>query len=103
MTEIGTTKRPHPLASLVLDMLTCTTVVDVTDLAMALAGSMMYPAKCRKAYRIVAADVLGYMWQQGVLERHGVVENPRRPEDGGYWYTLAQKEAANVVYAHDPA
>jgi len=66
-----------------------TTVVDVTDVAHALADAIIRPSKGRNAYRIVAADVLGYLWHQGVLVRHGH-GNEGRPEDGGSWYTLKE-------------
>lgn len=86
----GRTKT-HPLAPLVLALFEHTSVVDVTDVAYALAGALVRPSKGQKAYRIVAADVLGYLWHQGVLVRHGEGDL-LRPADGGFWYTLAGNE-----------
>jgi hypothetical protein len=79
----------HPLTPLVLAMFESTTALDVTDVSLALAGASVHPSKGRTAYRIVAADVLGYLWHRGVLVRHGQ-GSERCPEDGGFWYTRAQ-------------
>lgn len=79
----------HPLAPVVLTLFERFHEVDVTMAALALAGAFVHPSKGRNAYRIVAADVLGYLWHQGILVRHTQGNgNERRPEDGGFWYTL---------------
>jgi hypothetical protein len=86
----GKTKT-HPLAHVVLAQFERMDAIDVTDIAIILAGALVHPAKGREAYRIVAADVLGYLWHQGALVRHGT-GNPASPERGGFWYTRAARQ-----------
>lgn len=80
----------HPLAWLALCLATKLREIDVTTLSLAL-GAPSTP-KGTRAYRIVAADVLMTLADQGLLERHGDVGE--RPEDGGHWYRYALHEEA---------
>lgn len=77
--------RPHPLESVVLRMADAGEILDVTTVACALAGGLFREKKGRNAYRVVAADVLGYMTSQGKLIQHG--DFGPRPEDGGPYFT----------------
>src|SRR2546423_5103771 len=83
---------PHPLAPVVLALFAHETTLDVTMVSDALAGGGVSPAKGQRAYRIVAADVLGYLWCSGALVRHGHCDAPRCPERGGWYYTLASQD-----------
>lgn len=74
--------KPHPLHNVVLKAFDGREVHDSTTLAVALAGATTLSGKGgpagMRAYQRVAADVLGYMADQGVL----IV-------DGEGWYRLA--------------
>lgn len=64
-------------------------VIDVTDLAYELAGSVVRgPEKGNGAYRIVAADILCVMHQQGKLEQFAPWTSKRCPEKGGAYFRL---------------
>ena len=78
--------RPHPLESVALRMADAGEILDVTTVACALAGGLFREKKGRNAYRVVAADVLGYMTSQGKLIQHG--DFGPRPEDGGPYFTV---------------
>lgn len=76
----------HPLAETVIAMFEKHSTLDVSIVATEL-GAPTRPQKGPRAYRIVAADVLCCLHEQGRLVRHGVL-NRRKAEDGGHWYTL---------------
>jgi hypothetical protein len=77
----------HPLAPLVLGLFAQESTLDVAIVTVALMGcTFLSPAKGNRAYRIVAADVLGCLWDAGHLVRHGTA-NPCCPERGGWYYT----------------
>jgi hypothetical protein len=80
----------HPLAPFVLALFDAETTLDVTMVSVALAGALVHPAKGRNAYRIVAADVLEWLYATGGVERYGHAD-PRFPERGGWSYTLKEK------------
>jgi hypothetical protein len=67
-------------------------MIDVTTVAAALAGATHFIGanadKGQKAYRVVAADVLGCMADCGALVQSGPWSNPKRPEDGGPAFTV---------------
>ena len=84
----------HPLAPLVLGLFATETTLDVAIVTVALMGcTFLSPAKGNRAYRIVAADVLGCLWDAGHLVRHGAA-NPRCPEKGGWYYTRPAEHGA---------
>lgn len=86
-------QQTHPLAPFVIGLFEKTAILDVTEVAYGLAGALVRPTKGRQAYRIVAADILGYLCHQGVLVQHTNGHgNPRRPEDGGFWYTRKEED-----------
>ncbi len=76
----------HPLAPMVMKMFGKHTTLDVTIVAAEL-GSPTRPQKGPRAYRIVAADVLCCLHEQGHIVRHGNIDR-HKIEDGGHWYTL---------------
>lgn len=76
----------HPLAEIVMGMFEKHDALDVTIVAGEL-GSPSRPAKGPQAYRIVAADVLCILHEQGRIVRQGRIK-PGKAEDGGHWYTL---------------
>jgi len=91
-------KSGHPLAGIVLDLAKNHRIVDVTDVAMAFSGNAIFRGKDsrkgRDAYRVVAADVLGVMAREGILEKHGA-----RPisADGGVWFRLTSEEPTATI------
>jgi hypothetical protein len=78
--------KPHPLESIVWNAFAENDYQDGSSLAYFLAGASVRGGN--KAYRTVALDVLGYMEDQGLLERdrHGwwrkVTPTPPRAGDG---------------------
>lgn len=81
-------KFAHPLAETVMGLFEKHSTLDVAIVAGEL-GSPSRPLKGPRAYRIVAADVLCILHEQGRIVRHGTI-NRRKAEDGGHWYTLPQ-------------
>ena len=80
----------HPLESIVIEMANKKKIIDVSSVASQLSGATVFHGKGArkgiKAYRIVAADVLGYMASAGRLEQHGAWE--KNHEDGGPYFSL---------------
>jgi hypothetical protein len=70
---------PHPLESIVWNAFAKNEYQDATSLAYFLAGAIVRGGN--KAYHTVALDVLGYMQDQGLLERdqHGWSRTARHP------------------------
>ena len=75
-THVHHTRRPPrreeedaSVGPVVLAMFERATEVDVTDVSP--SPGPVYTRPGAQAYRIVAADVLGYLWHQGALVRHG--------------------------------
>jgi hypothetical protein len=79
----------HPLEPIVLAMAERDEIIDVASVAPRLAGGLFFRGKAAgkgtRAYRIVAADVLGYMASAGRLVQHG--DWGAKPEDGGPFFT----------------
>jgi hypothetical protein len=84
------TESGHPLGSFVFKLAEENKIIDVCSLAMELCGNAIFKAeKGNRAYRIVAADVLGYMTCEGILKQHGSYHG--QPEKGGPYFTLENR------------
>ena len=85
--------RHRPLEPIVLAMAENREVIDVSSVSCRLAGGCIFmgkwASKGNRAYRIVAADLLGYMADAGRLEQHG--EFGPKPEDGGPYFTVPEQ------------
>lgn len=77
----------HPLTYIIADMVARGLIIDVTGVALALAGVRIEEARGWDAYRVVAADLLVVLTKQGALVQHERWLNPRRPENGGPWFS----------------
>ncbi len=88
-------KDQHPLEHIIIAMAEANKILDVSSVSSTLSGDVVFRGKDadkgHKAYRIVAADVLGYMTHAGRLEMHGLFG--KYPEDGGPWFSLTNQEA----------
>lgn len=85
----------HPLEYIVFHMARENEIIDVTTVAYRLSGAFLRgrdSAKGRKAYRMVAADLLGYMTTAGRLEMHG--DFGKHPEEGGPYFLLINRQPA---------
>ena len=83
------TTKPHPLEWVIIEMAKAGKIIDVSSVAPALCGGILLNSdKGNNAYRIVAADVLGYMAIDGRLIQHGEWANKRKPEQGGPHFSL---------------
>lgn len=82
--------KQHPLEPFILKMAENGEILDVSNVASCISGVTVFHGKGaikgEKAYRVVAADVLGYMASAGRLDQHG--EFGANPEDGGPYFTL---------------
>ncbi|MBK5966824.1 hypothetical protein CCR95_22805 [Thiocystis minor] len=82
--------KKHPLEWIVLEMANQNDRIDVSNVASRLSGVTVFhgrdASKGTKAYRVVAADVLGCMASAGRLEQHG--EWGGKPEDGGPFFSV---------------
>jgi len=77
------TATPHPLQDIVWGAFEQAAARDAASVAYHLAGAIVRPGST--AYRTVAKDVLGYMEDQGLIER-----------DAAGWY----RRAASVSISH---
>jgi len=81
--------KPHPLEEIVLSMAKTGEIVDVSSVSYKLAGGFFVGnKKANKAYRLVAADVLCYMTDQGKLVQHGEWDS-KDISEGGPRFSLA--------------
>lgn len=86
--------QPHPLEHVVMDMVRKRELVDVTSVSHRLWGpgiglvSYKQTAAYRKAYRIVACNLLQYMVRRGVITQHEG-EFGTKLGEGGPCFSLA--------------
>ncbi|OQX25258.1 MAG: hypothetical protein BWK80_16525 [Desulfobacteraceae bacterium IS3] len=81
--------KPHPLEEIVLSMAKSGEIVDVSSVSYKLSGGFFVGnQRANKAYRLVAADVLSYMTDQGKLVQHGEWDS-KDISKGGPCFSLA--------------
>ena len=84
---------PHPLEPIILSMAAKHHILDVPLVAHGLSGGGFRGRSATKgtlAYRIVAADVLGYMADSGRLEQIGDWVDPSCKDKGGASFILTK-------------
>lgn len=85
---------PHPLEPIILSMAAKHHILDVPLVAHGLSGGAFFrgrdATKGTLAYRVVAADVLGYMADSGRLEQIDDWVDPRRKHKGGASFILTK-------------
>jgi hypothetical protein len=86
MSKPQSLNRPHPLEDIVLKAFAERDIMDRIILANYLAGAYVHPGF--SAYKMVAADVLGYMECQGKVCRDEKSPNKKNLE--GVWFYLTK-------------